>query len=150
MDMFQDNHHTPNIARRISIKRISHFNAAHRLNVSHWTAKQNEVYFGKCNNEHYHGHNYKIEVCVSGILNPESGYLMDLKILQNIIDEEIIEPWDHKNLNLQVQEFKELNPTAENIAIVAYEKIKNRIDKKLQLKIILHETERNSVEYQGE
>ena len=136
--------------RRISVKRISHFNAAHRLNVSQWTEKENLDYFGLCNNEYYHGHNYKIEVIVKGEINPISGYLIDLKTLQKIIDEEIISPWDHKNLNIQVIDFKHLNPTAENIAIVAYEKIKKRISENFELKIILHETERNSVEYQGE
>lgn len=136
--------------RWITVKRISHFNAAHRLHVHEWTDKQNTDFFGLCNNEYFHGHNYKIEVLVSGELDVVSGYLLDLKILQQIIDQEILTPWDHKNLNLQVEDFKVLNPTAENIAIVAYEKIKKRIDKNFELKIVLHETERNSVEYQGE
>ena len=136
--------------RLVSVKRISHFNAAHRLHVNQWSEEKNASYFGLCNNEFFHGHNYKIEVLIKGEVDEVSGYLFDLKILQNIIDQEIISPWDHKNLNLQVDEFKVLNPTAENMAIVAYEKIKKRIDSKLELKIVLHETERNSVEYQGE
>jgi 6-pyruvoyltetrahydropterin/6-carboxytetrahydropterin synthase len=148
--MFTESNSTSAKNRRITVKRISHFNAAHRLNVDEWSAKENEDFFGLCNNKFFHGHNYKIEVLVKGEIDKVSGYLMDLKVLQKIIDQEIVLPWDHKNLNLQVEDFKHLNPTAENMAIVAYNKIKKRIDSKFELKIILHETERNSVEYEGE
>ena len=133
----------------VTVKRISHFNAAHRLNVSQWSKEKNESFFGLCNNEFYHGHNYKIEVCVSGEVDPVSGYLIDMKDLKKIIEEEVVGVWDHKNLNLQVEDFKTLNPTAENIAMVAYDKLRLRLDKDLSLKVVLHETERNIVEYEG-
>lgn len=134
---------------RVTVKRISHFNAAHRLNVPQWSSAENENFFGLCNNEYYHGHNYKIEVWVNGEVDPVSGYVIDMKELQKIINEEVVLPWDHKNLNLQTEEFKNLNPTAENIVICAFEKIKKRINQNFNLKIILHETERNIVEYEG-
>ena len=133
----------------VTVKRLSHFNAAHRLHVPEWSEEQNEAFFGLCNNEFYHGHNYKLEVCVRGEVDPVSGYVIDMKELKEIIAEEVVDQWDHKNLNLQVPEFKTLNPTAENIAIVAFNKIKSRLNKNLSLKVILHETERNIVEYEG-
>lgn len=134
---------------RVTVKRIGHFNAAHRLHVAEWSAEKNSTYFGLCNNEFYHGHNYKIEVCLTGEVDPVSGYLFDLKELKDLMEEEILLPWDHKNLNIQVQEFKNLNPTAENMAMVAHKKLRKRIPKQYELKVVLHETERNIVEYEG-
>lgn len=129
------------------VKRTEHFNAAHRLWVKSWTEEQNEAVFGKCNNPYYHGHNYKIIVCVQGPIDPVTGYVIDMKILKQIIQTEIIDPWDHKNLNEQVSDFFNLIPTAENMAKVAYNKIKTQIPNQYKLKIELYETERNVVEY---
>jgi 6-pyruvoyltetrahydropterin/6-carboxytetrahydropterin synthase len=133
----------------ISVSRKSHFNAAHRLHVAHWSDEKNKQIFGLCNNPHYHGHNYDLIVTVTGELDPETGYLMDTKILRDIIEQEIEERFDHKNLNVDVAEFKDLNPTAENIAIVIWRLISKRLDQQLKLNIKLYETERNFVEYSG-
>ncbi|MCX6187310.1 MAG: 6-carboxytetrahydropterin synthase [Bacteroidetes bacterium] len=133
----------------LTISRESHFNAAHRLNVEAWTEAENKAYFGLCNNPNYHGHNYKVIVSLTGEVDPVSGYLFDLKILKQIIDEEIELKFDHKNLNLDVEEFKTTNPTVENISILIWKLLRNRIDKKYKLKITLYETERNFVEYNG-
>lgn len=135
---------------KISVYRKAHFNAAHRLHLPQWDEARNKEVFGLCNNPHFHGHNYEITVKVTGDLDEETGMLIDMKALKEFIREEIEEPWDHMNLNLDVAEFKALNPTAENIAIVAWRKLRNRIPKHLSLSIILHETERNFVEYAGE
>jgi 6-pyruvoyltetrahydropterin/6-carboxytetrahydropterin synthase len=136
--------------KKVTVIRKEHFNAAHRLHVSDWSDEQNEESFGKCNNEYYHGHNYLIEVHVKGPVDPVSGYVMDMKILKALIKEEITDPWDHKNLNIQVPEFSNINPTAENIAIVAFEKLRKRLSDEVELKVKLYETERNVVEYAGE
>ena len=133
----------------ISVSRTAHFNAAHRLHVSHWSDEQNKAYFGLCNNTNYHGHNYELIVTVTGMLNEETGYLMDMKVLKDAIRDEVEERFDHKNLNLDTEEFKSLNPTAENIAVVIWKLLRKRIDKHLKLKITLYETERNFVEYTG-
>jgi 6-pyruvoyltetrahydropterin/6-carboxytetrahydropterin synthase len=135
---------------KISAFRKAHFNAAHRLNVPQWTDEKNKEFFGLCNNPNYHGHNYDLVVKVTGEVDPVSGYLIDLKILKEIIDEEVIERFDHRNLNLDTVEFKNLNPTAENIAGVIWNKIRLRLDKNLELTVTLYETERNYVEYSGE
>lgn len=135
---------------RISAFRKAHFNAAHRLHVPQWTDEKNKEFFGLCNNPNYHGHNYDLVVKVTGEVDPVSGYLFDLKILKEIIDEEVIERFDHRNLNLDTEEFKNLNPTAENIAGVIWNKIRPRLDKNLELTVTLYETERNYVEYSGE
>lgn len=135
---------------KISVSRKSHFNAAHRLHVSHWSDEKNKAVFGTCNNPNYHGHNYDLIVTVTGEMDEESGYLMDTKILRDIIREEIEERFDHKNLNLDTEEFKTLNPTAENIAIVIWRLISKKLDKHLTLNIKLYETERNFVEYSGQ
>ena len=135
---------------KISAFRKAHFNAAHRLNVPQWTDEKNKEFFGLCNNPNYHGHNYDLVVKVTGEVDPVSGYLIDLKILKEIIDEEVIERFDHRNLNLDTVEFKILNPTAENIAGVIWNKIRLRLDKNLELTVTLYETERNYVEYSGE
>jgi 6-pyruvoyltetrahydropterin/6-carboxytetrahydropterin synthase len=132
---------------KISVFRKAHFNAAHRLHNPAWSAERNQQVFGLCNNPNYHGHNYDLEVKVTGEIDPETGYLIDLKVLKDIIEEEVADRFDHKNLNLDTEEFKELNPTAENIAIVAYNKIRKRLDQKLDLQVRLYETERNYVEY---
>jgi len=132
-----------------TVIRLEHFNAAHRLNVSAWSDAKNESVFGKCNNPFYHGHNYKIEVHVTGPIDEETGYVIDMKVLKTIILEEIVEAWDHKNLNEQVADFKNLNPTAENIAMIAHQKILKQLKDSFKLKVVLYETERNIVEYHG-
>jgi 6-pyruvoyltetrahydropterin/6-carboxytetrahydropterin synthase len=132
---------------KVSVFREEHFNAAHRLNSLLLSVEENQVIFGKCNNNNYHGHNYKLIVKVTGFIDPVTGYVMDIKILSDLIKEEILEKFDHKNLNLDLIEFKELNPTCENIAILIHTILKEKIDKKYELKITLYETERNYVEY---
>jgi 6-pyruvoyltetrahydropterin/6-carboxytetrahydropterin synthase len=134
----------------ITVGRKVHFNSAHRLNNAAWDNARNQDVFGKCNNPNYHGHNYMLEAKVRGVVNGETGFVIDMKILKDILQREIVDRFDHRNLNLDVTEFKELNPTAENIAIVIYNLIKPQIGKDQQLTIILHETERNYVEYTGE
>ncbi len=133
----------------ISVSRKTHFNAAHRLNVASWSEEKNKLYFGACNNKNYHGHNYDLIVSVTGEIDEETGYLMDLKILNEIISEEIENKFDHKNLNLDTEEFKELNPTAENIAVVIWNILREKIESNLKLKVTLFETARNFVEYNG-
>ena len=132
---------------RISAFRKAHFNAAHRLHNPSWSNKKNSAIFGLCNNPHYHGHNYELEVKVSGEVDPETGYLIDLKILKNIIKEEVEDRLDHKNLNIEVEEFKTLNPTAENICYVIWQKIRARLGERYDLAVRLYETPRNYVEY---
>lgn len=133
----------------VTVFRQEHFNAAHRLNNPAWNDETNKQIFGKCNNANYHGHNYLLEVAVKGEIDPETGYVIDIKILSDIIHEEITDRYDHKNLNLDIPEFKELNPTAENMAVVIWNRINNRLNTKLSLSIRLYETERNYVEYSG-
>jgi len=133
--------------QRISVFRREHFNAAHRLHNPDWDAETNRRVFGKCNNEYYHGHNYDLTVKVTGQVDPRSGYVIDLKVLKDIIKEHVIEKFDHKNLNLDTEEFRALNPTAENIALVIWTILRKQLDQKFDLKIILYETERNFVEY---
>jgi 6-pyruvoyltetrahydropterin/6-carboxytetrahydropterin synthase len=132
---------------KVAVYRKEHFNAAHRLHVNGWSNAMNENIFGKCNNPNFHGHNYELIVKLTGIPDERTGYLIDLKKLSDIIKKEVLEKLDHKNLNLDVAEFKQLNPTAENISIVIYNLLKPKLDTALQLKIILYETERNFVEY---
>tara|TARA_B100000424_G_C22918606_1_gene488776 strand:- start:31 stop:435 length:405 start_codon:yes stop_codon:yes gene_type:complete len=133
----------------ISVTRKSHFNAAHRLHNNEWSDEKNNTFYGLCNNKNYHGHNYDLEVTVKGEIDPESGYLVDMKVLSNIIEENICKKFDHKNLNLDTNEFKNLIPTAENIAVVIWNILREKIDKKLKLSIKLFETPRNFVEYSG-
>jgi 6-pyruvoyltetrahydropterin/6-carboxytetrahydropterin synthase len=135
------------MAEKVSVYRREHFNAAHRLFNADWDDATNEKVFGKCALPHYHGHNYEIEVRVTGMQDDRTGYVVDLKNLSTLIRSEILERFDHKNLNLDVAEFKNLNPTAENIAIVIYKILRPKIDSKLDLKIRLYETPRNFVEY---
>jgi 6-pyruvoyltetrahydropterin/6-carboxytetrahydropterin synthase len=132
---------------RVSVCRKAHFNAAHRLHNKAWTAEKNEQVFGKCNNPNYHGHNYKLEVWVSGEIDEETGYLIDLKILRDIIEKEVEDRFDHKNLNLDTKEFANLNPTAENIAVVIWGLIREKLNDNLELNIKLFETDRNFVQY---
>jgi 6-pyruvoyltetrahydropterin/6-carboxytetrahydropterin synthase len=131
----------------ITVIRKEHFNAAHRLHNNNWSDEKNIEIFGKCNNPNYHGHNYDLDVMVTGILNTETGYLIDMKILSEIIKSEVLNYMDHKNLNLDISEFKQLNPTAENIAIIIYNRINDKLNSNLKLKIRLYETQRNIVEY---
>ncbi|HSN49387.1 MAG TPA: 6-carboxytetrahydropterin synthase [Flavobacterium sp.] len=135
---------------RVTISRKAHFNAAHRLYRKDWTFEQNNAVFGKCNNPNFHGHNYELIVSVTGTINPETGYVVDIKDLSDLILEEVEKPFDHKNLNLDVPEFENLNPTAENIVVVIWNKIRKRIKSEFDLEIVLYETPRNFVTYKGE
>ena len=132
---------------KVAVYRKARFNAAHRLYNPNWSDEQNDAVFGLCNNPNFHGHNYTLNVKVTGEIDPQTGYVIDLKILKDIIREEVEERFDHKNLNLDTLEFQKLNPTAENIAVVIYNLIRLRLDKKYDLQIRLYETERNFVEY---
>ena len=132
---------------KIAIVRCEHFNAAHRLHNKNWSDQKNKDVFGKCNNPNYHGHNYDLEVKVIGDCDPETGYVIDTKILSDLIKKYVLDRYDHKNLNLDTQEFKDVNPTAENIAISIYNLLKPNLASDLELKIKLYETPRNFVEY---
>jgi 6-pyruvoyltetrahydropterin/6-carboxytetrahydropterin synthase len=132
---------------KVAVYRKERFNAAHRLNNPGWDEATNQRIFGKCNNPHFHGHNYELIVKLTGVPDPETGYVMDLKLLSDIVQENVLERFDHKNLNEDTAEFKNLNPTAENIAIVIYHILRDKIDTKLDLQVRLYETERNFVDY---
>lgn len=134
---------------RLTISRKAHFNAAHRLFRKEWSDEKNQRIFGKCNNPNYHGHNYELIVHVTGELDEETGFVMDLKELSDLIKLEIEEAFDHKNLNLDVPEFADLIPTAENIAIVIWRKLRPFIPKDKDLEVVLYETARNFVSYKG-
>ncbi|TXE12085.1 6-carboxytetrahydropterin synthase [Seonamhaeicola algicola] len=134
---------------KVTVSRKAHFNAAHRLYRKDWSDEKNNQVFDKCSNQYFHGHNYELIVSVTGEINKETGYVVDMKVLKDIIKAEVEEAFDHKNLNLQVPEFKNLNPTAENIAVVIYNKIKPKIEPNLELEITLYETPRNFVTYAG-
>ncbi len=135
---------------KVTVSRKAHFNAAHRLYNADWTDARNATVFGKCANPNYHGHNYELIVSVKGEIHPETGFVMDMKVLKHLIEAEIEEKFDHKNLNEELIEFKALNPTAENIVVVIYNIIKPKIDSHLDLEITLYETPRNFVTYSGE
>ncbi|MDG1527626.1 MAG: 6-carboxytetrahydropterin synthase [Polaribacter sp.] len=135
---------------RITAHRKAHFNAAHRLFNPAWSDEKNAEVFGKCSNPHYHGHNYDLTVSVTGEIDKETGFVMDLSILRKLIKSEIEEAFDHKNLNVEVAEFKNLNPTAENISVVIYDKLRAKIKPSLEISITLYETPRNFVTYTGE
>ena len=135
------------MSRKVAVYRKEHFNAAHRLFNPAWDMTRNDEVFGKCNNPHYHGHNYDLVVKIVGEPDPQTGYVMDLKVLSDLIKELVISRFDHKNLNLDTEHFKDLNPTAENICIVIYELLRPRIDRKFDVQVRLYETERNFVEY---
>lgn len=132
---------------RVSLFRKEHFNAAHRLHNENWSDEKNEMVFGKCNNPNYHGHNYELIVKLTGEVDPETGYVYDMKKLSDIIKASVSDRFDHKNLNLDTEEFSKLNPTAENIAVVIYDILRKQIDAQYELKVTLYETERNYVEY---
>lgn len=132
---------------KTSVYRKEHFNSAHRLLNHEWSDEKNIDVFGKCFSPNYHGHNYELFVKITGEVDPGTGYVIDTKILSQLIKDYILVPFDHKNLNLDVVYFKELNPTAENIARIIYEILREKIDLALEVKIILYETERNFVEY---
>ena len=134
---------------RITVCRKAHFNAAHRLHNPDLKPQENAAVFGKCNNEFFHGHNYELIVHVEGEVDPKTGYLMDMKVLKDYIKTEVEDYLDHKNLNIQVAEFKTLNPTAEHIAYVIWNRLRSVINKNLELKVTLYETPRNYVEYNG-
>ena len=133
--------------QKVAVFRKEHFNAAHRLFNASWQDEENNRVFGKCNNANYHGHNYELIVKVVGVPDPATGYVIDLKQLSDIIEVHVLNRFDHKNLNLDVPEFAQLNPTAENIAITIYNILRKHIDEKNDLQIRLYETERNFVEY---
>lgn len=132
---------------KVAVYRKAHFNAAHRLYNPDWSHEKNNEVFGLCNNVNWHGHNYDLIVKVVGEINPETGYVIDMKLLKDLIKQEVEERFDHKNLNLDCVEFKEINPTAENIVIVIYNILRQKLDTALDLQVRLYETERNFVEY---
>ncbi len=133
----------------VSVCRKAHFNAAHRLFNKEWSGEKNKAVFGKCSNPLYHGHNYELEVQVTGPVDPVTGFVIDLGLLKQLIKEKVEDVLDHKNLNLEVPEFKDLNPTAENIAIVIFNYLRPYLDEDLKLAITLYETPRNFVKYEG-
>ncbi|MCU0358499.1 MAG: 6-carboxytetrahydropterin synthase [Cyclobacteriaceae bacterium] len=132
---------------KIRVSRKEHFNAAHRLFNPAWNDDKNQQVFGKCNNPNYHGHNYELIITVTGEPDPETGYVYDMKVLSDLIKEHVTNKFDHKNLNLDTEYFKTLNPTAENIAVVIWNILREKITPSLDLKVTLYETERNYVEY---
>lgn len=135
--------------KKVKVSRKAHFNAAHRLYRPDWAHEKNEAVFGKCNNPHYHGHNYELIVSVTGEIDPETGYVIDMKVLKDLIRDEVENVLDHKNLNEQVDHFREVNPTAENIAVFIWEKLRPHIETSRELEVILYETPRNFVTYSG-
>ena len=134
---------------QVTICRSEHFNAAHRLHNPAWGDEQNQRVFGKCNNPNYHGHNYNLTVRLTGEVDPETGYVYDTKRLSNLIKREVLDRYDHQNLNLDTEEFRALNPTAENIAVVIWQRLRPHLDAGLALSVTLYETDRNFVEYHG-
>ncbi|WP_375585313.1 6-pyruvoyl tetrahydropterin synthase family protein [Cyclobacterium xiamenense] len=134
---------------KLSVYRKEHFNAAHRLHNPAWSEEKNREVFGKCNNPHYHGHNYDLIVKITGPVDPDTGYVYDMKLLKDLMRTHVTDKFDHKNLNLDTDEFKNLNPTAENIAVVIWNILRNKIEKKYDLTVRLYETERNFVEFSG-
>ncbi len=134
---------------RVTVSRKAHFNAAHRLYRKDWSDAQNDLIFGLCNSPNFHGHNYELVVGVTGDIDPETGFVLDLKWLAELIKTEIELPFDHKNLNLDVVDFENLNPTAENIAVVIWRKLRSKLSENLDLEVVLYETPRNFVTYNG-
>ena len=134
---------------KVAVYRKAHFNAAHRLYNKSWSEEKNNAVFGLCNNANWHCHNYELEVKVVGEIDPETGYVIDLKVLKDIIKKEVEDRFDHKNLNMDCPEFAEMNPTAENIAVVIYDLLKAQLGDKYDLQVRLYETPRNFVEYPG-
>ncbi|SNZ02104.1 6-pyruvoyl trahydropterin synthase family protein [Flagellimonas pacifica] len=134
---------------KVKVSRKASFNAAHRLHRPDWSPEKNNAVFGKCNNPRYHGHNYELIVSVEGEIDQETGFVIDLKVLKDLIRMHVEESLDHKNLNADVPEFKNLNPTAENIAVVIWNKLRPHIEETKKLEVILYETPRNFVTYSG-
>ena len=134
---------------KVKVSRKAHFNAAHRLYRKDWDFDKNDAVFGKCNNPNFHGHNYELIVSVTGEIDKETGFVMDMKVLKDLIKEHVEDVLDHKNLNMEVPEFKDLNPTAENIAVVIWNKLRPRIEKESELEVVLYETPRNFVTFKG-
>nr|MBI1229619.1 6-carboxytetrahydropterin synthase [Cytophagales bacterium] len=134
---------------KVTVYRKEHFNAAHRLHNPNWTDEKNRMVFGKCNNPSFHGHNYDLIVKLRGPIDPDTGYVYDMKLLKDLMREHVINKFDHKNLNLDTHEFKNLNPTAENIAVVIWNILRDKIETTYELTVRLYETERNFVEYDG-
>jgi 6-pyruvoyltetrahydropterin/6-carboxytetrahydropterin synthase len=134
---------------KVTACRKAHFNATHRLHNPNWPDDKNEYVFGTCNNPNYHGHNYDLIVKVKGEVDPETGYVLDMKVLKDIIDEHIVKRYDHKNLFLDMEDFSDINPSAENISVKIWNILRGQIDKKFELSIVLYETDRNYVEYDG-
>ncbi|MCG8701312.1 MAG: 6-carboxytetrahydropterin synthase [Bacteroidales bacterium] len=135
---------------KVTVCRKEHFNAAHRLYNKEWSDEKNNMVFGKCNNPNYHGHNYDLIVKVTGEIDKETGYVIDMKILKELMNRLVLDRFDHKNLNLDVKEFYDLIPTAENIAVVIWNLLRKELDDALELSVELYETERNFVIYHGE
>lgn len=135
------------MGRKIAVFRKEHFNAAHRLFNPAWAMEENDRVFGKCNNPNFHGHNYELVVKVTGEPDEQTGYVMDMKVLGDMIKENVLKKFDHKNLNLDTKYFKDVNPTAENICFVIYDILREKIDQKFDVQVRLYETERNFVEY---
>lgn len=134
---------------KVKVSRRAHFNAAHRLYRKDWSDTKNTQVFGKCSNPNFHGHNYELIVSVKGKIDSETGFVIDVKVLKDLIKAEIEDAFDHKNLNIEVPEFMELNPTAENIAVVTWQKLRPHIDKENELEVVLYETPRNFVTFSG-
>lgn len=134
---------------KVKVSRKAHFNAAHRLYRKDWEDSKNNEIFGKCNNPNFHGHNYEMIVSVTGEIDPETGFVMDMKVLKDLIKVKIEDYLDHKNLNIEVDEFKSLNPTAENIAVVIWKRLRPHIQKTNELEVVLYETPRNYVTFSG-
>ncbi|MGB3142558.1 MAG: 6-carboxytetrahydropterin synthase [Maribacter sp.] len=134
---------------KVKVSRKAHFNAAHRLYNEEWPDDKNELVFGKCNNPNFHGHNYELIVSVKGEIDPVTGFVIDVKILKDLIKAEVEDCMDHKNLNIEVPEFQKLNPTAENIAVVIWKKLRPHISESNELEIVLYETPRNFVTFSG-
>lgn len=134
---------------KATVVRKTHFNAAHRLHVPEWTEEENRAFFGPCNNYNYHGHNYELEVRLTGTIHPQTGYVYDLGKLNKILESEVTSKFDHKNLNLDTEEFAHLNPSAENIAMVIWQKLTRVLGNEFEIEVVLYETPRNFVIFNG-
>lgn len=132
---------------KVTVSRKAHFNAAHRLYRKDWSNEQNDAIFGKCSNPNFHGHNYELIVSVTGPIDPDTGYVMDMKVLKDYIKSEVEDAFDHKNLNIEVPEFADTIPTAENIVVVIYNKLKKILTSEQSMEVVLYETPRNFVTY---
>ena len=132
---------------KVTVSRKAHFNAAHRLYRKDWSDEQNDAIFGKCSNPNFHGHNYELIVSVTGPIDSNTGYVMDMKVLKDYIKSEVEDAFDHKNLNIEVPEFTDTIPTAENIVVVIYNKLKKILTSEQSMEVVLYETPRNFVTY---